>query len=251
MITTQEPLIEATIFRVDQLKPFFKKLNSYRDERMFLSFPRDFWLELKKPNTAPNDGYVGDMQYEVSSIKSDFPNQLSCMYNLARVFDSKDVRVKAYSNLEMELEPINPLSTDDLFLKLVGFSDPRKGRTRDVQMLNKARIWRVEQLLGLSDWINSYRDKSLELCISSNTKVCVKLQKSESCNEQYEGDCRYDVTGKSQFHILERVAGIFSQTPVTVEVKNVPISPSYIPVPPMQLEKFILQCARYGNDPYF
>jgi len=245
---TQEPLVEATLFRVDQLKPFFKKINSYRDERMLLSFPRDFWLELKKPNTAPNDGYVGDMQYKVSSIKSDFPNQLACMYNLARVFDSRDVRVKAYSNLELELESIDPLSTDDLFLKLVGFSDPRKGKTRDVQMLNTVRIWRIEQLLGLTDWINSYRDKTLELCVSSNTKACIKLQKSESCGEAYEGDCRYDVTGKSYSHIFERIAGTFSQTPVTVEVRNVPVNPSYEPVPSMQLEKFILKCARYSHD---
>ena len=247
----QQPLIETTLFRVEQLKPFFKKINSYPDDRMLLSFPRDYWMELRKPDFAPSDGYPGGGSCVVSGVKSeDIGNPRAYMYNLARLFDSRNVRVEAYDNLKMELDPIDPLSINDLMFKLIGFSDNKKRPTRDTKMENIAHISRVEQLLGLTDWINSYSDPILELCVSSSAKACIKLQKPESCEDKYAETCRYDVIGKSHSHIFERIAVLFSKTPVKVEVRNVLNNPSYEPLPPIQLENFIVNCARYCDNSF-
>ncbi len=252
MTTAQQPVIEATLFRVEQLKPFFKKLDSYRDERMLLSFPRDFWMELRKPSFAPGDGYVGDSPYEVLRIKSDtFPAELPFMYNLARLFDERNVRVEAYANRAMELKSIDPLSTNDLMVKLIGFADPRKQKTLAIEMTNTARIWRIEQLLGLTDWVNSYRDSALELCVSSNETACIRLQKLRPLAEEHLDSPRYDVTGTSHEYIAERIANIFEQTPVTVEISNKPAVCNYLPVQPVQLEAFLVGCAKRYRDSLF
>lgn len=252
MTTAQQPVIEATLFRVEQLKPFFKKLDSYRDERMLLSFPRDFWMELRKPSFAPGDAYVGDSPYEVLRIKSEaFPAELPFMYNLARLFDERNVRVEAYANRAMELKPIDPLSMNELLVKLVGFADHRKQKTLDIEMTNTARIWRIEQLLGLTDWVNSYPSPTLELCVSSQEAAGIRLQKLQPLAEEPLDSPRYDVTGTSHEYIAERIANIFEQTPVTVEIRNKPAMRNYLPVPPVQLEPFLANCAKRYRDSLF
>lgn len=243
----QQPLIEATLFRIDQLKPFLKELNLYEYERLLLSFPRDFWIEMRKPKFAESDTYPGDKEYVVSGVMHKSENPFPYIYNLARLFDERNVRVQAYNSLEMELDPVEPLNTDDLWLKLVGYGDFKKRPAINVNMQNKVRILRIEQLLGLTDWVHSYRDQKLELCIESNMKACIELKKPEKCKEMYQGDCRYDVTGKSHSDIFQKVEGIFLKSPVTVEVSNVKSANSYMPISPMQLETFVIRCAKYNK----
>ncbi len=246
-------LIDATLFRIDQLHPFMNELGTYRDEKLLLSFDDNLWLELRKPAQAMSDYYSGDKPYFVSQVGSaeNIP-QNAYVFQLSRLFRGRDVRVKVESGVESEFDPVEPVSITELMFRLDGFYDGKKhaynGRK---ELLNTVRLWRLQQFMALSNWIDSYRDPSLEVSLwSLSEEARLKLEKPTVPAGLYPGDHNYHVTGVATDaeHIFAGIAKLFDAPPINVFVSNTRTSERVNAYEPTLLEKFVLQCGKYIDD---
>ncbi len=246
-------LIDATLFRIDQLHPFMNKLGTYRDEKLLLSFDDNLWLELRKPAQPLSEDYSGDKPYFVSQvgIAEDIPPD-AYAFQLARLFEGRDVRVKVETGAESGFDPVEPISITELMFRLNGFYDghkrPYHGKK---ELLNTVRLWRLQQFMALSNWIDSYRDPSLEVSLlSTSVEARLKLEKPTVPACLYPGDHNYHVTGVATDaeNIFAGIAKLFTAPPVNVYVSNTRTQAQVSQYEPTLLEKFVLQCGKYIDD---
>ncbi len=220
-----DAMIDARLFRPDQLRPFFNNLGLYRDGKMLLSFANTFSLQLEKPKVEK--GYPGDQQYAIVGAKYASPIQLSdgfVAYAITHLFDNHEVNIAAYGN--ESVDELFPMENNDVgtFVSRVNRYHAKSGRAHPSygSLIKTASVWRINQLLGYAGWIDSYRDKTLEIELSSPAaRASLLLEKPGMPSGILSGDLPYRVVGVSQAeNMYEHMKNVFSQPPVRISIRN-------------------------------
>lgn len=181
--------IEATLFRPEQADPFFDNLQTYRDRHIWLSMG-NAWLELEKRNDADNSPL-----YVVGTSLTGGTSE-SVAKGILNIFDSRMVPVEASNAHKRKLPGIDPITTKALsFVLSTLYKQARGPSKKEETLISSLSLWRPEQLLTLSHWLNSYRDAGIELHLySGRNEARIQLQKH---GRRGGNDQRYWVVGSS------------------------------------------------------
>ncbi len=220
-----DAMIDARLFRPDQLRPFFNNLSLYRDGRVLLSFGDTFSLQLEKPKV--DKGYPGDQQYSIVGAKYASPIQLSdgfVAYAITHLFDSHEVNIAAYGN--RSADDLFPMENKEVgaFVSRLNRYHAKSGMARpsNGSLIKTASVWRINQLMGYAGLIDSYRDKALEIELSSPAaSASLLLEKPGVPSGILSGDLPYRVVGVSPAeNMYGHMRNVFSQPPVRISIRN-------------------------------
>ncbi len=245
-----KPMIEAKLFRLDNFFHFLKKLNQYRDKKLLVSLSGKFLLELSKPDTEK----PGDNPYLITGFDyiGKQPSESTISY-MNRLFDNRNVVVKVYDTMDVKLRPMKALSIDSLMFKLATdnkYSQKCPQQNTKGTLIDINSLWRVPQLTGLAEWLNSYRDEAVNLTLETpNSKVYLKLEKPKGPSGKYAGDDSYKVVAASTDKVFESLVEIFSGGPVHMQASNSIKDESWcILEKPMPLEHFVMESLRQHDE---
>lgn len=245
-----KPLIEAKLLSLDNFLHLLKKVEQYRDKKLLVSLSDKFQLELSKPDIER----AGDHQYLITGFDhTGKRSEETPIGYLSRLFDSRNVDVQVYDKTNAKLRPIKqPLSIDALMFRLARNSYNNQGTQQKVEgtLIDIASLWRVPQLLGLAEWINSYQDESINISLEAqHSNVYMKLKKPKISPTQYAEDQPYDVVATSTGKIFESLMKIFSEGPVHFQANNTYKDESWcILKNPMPLEHFVMELMRQHDE---
>ncbi len=207
--------IETTLFRPEQADPFFDNLQSYRDERLWLALG-DSWLELQKTRI---DKTAENIPYNV--VGASVPGEGSLPERVLRLFDRRHLPVEIGTASERKLPDTYPIGTKALSFEMSHGYEKKKGSSRETPgvLIQNLPLWRPEQLHTFSFWMNSYYDRTVEVCLSAGTKKAyLMLRKFGHSSE----DPPYVVAGctSEEMDIFKYLSGMFprdsQQSPVKV-----------------------------------
>jgi hypothetical protein len=173
--------IEATLFRPEQADPFFDSVQSYRDRRVWLSLG-NAWLELEKERHDPEGENI---PYKV--VGASVPGEGSLPERVLRLFNDRYVPVEVGSAASQKLPAIEPLGTKKLSFEMSQMYERKQGPSREnpAMLLQNIPLWRPQQLQTFSFLIDSYYDRSIELCLSAGEKKAyLLLNKSGSADDK-------------------------------------------------------------------
>ncbi len=195
--------IETTLFRPEQADPLFDSLQTYRDDRLWLTLGSS-WLELEK---FPHDESSENVPYKVVGAR--VPGNGNLPERVLRLFDQRYVPVEAGSSSEQKLPAVDSISTKALTFEMSKIYEKKQGPSRETQgmLIQNVPLWRPQQLHAFSYWVNSYYDKNVEAGLSAGDKRAYLLLRKFGRN----GDLPFVVAGcaAENMDIFEYVAGMF------------------------------------------
>ena len=247
-IATSDAVIDAKLFRLDQIPTFLNNINLYRDSRLTVSFSNIITLLLEKGESMTE--YPGDATYRISGVNYAAEEHFSdafVYYALSSLFEERNVRVHVSKHSNRWFFPVNSKSIEEFMFKLEGYYSEESKPTQQTEgkIVHTAQIWRITQLQRYAEWINTYRDKNLEVMLESDSKLTFILEKPDINNY---GDKPYEVIGTSPGNnVYERLTELFKKLPVRMQISNQP-QEEYKKRKPIQLEKCILEFAKYHDD---
>jgi hypothetical protein len=200
--------IETTLFRPEQADPFFDSLQSYRDNRLWLSLGSS-WLELEK---AQNNRASENVPYNV--VGACVPGEGNLPERVLRLFAQRCLPVEAGTASERKLPDVDhPIGTKALSFEMSRIYKKERGPSRETRgvLIQNVPLWRPQQLHAFSFWVNSYYDRFVEVGLSSGDKRAYLMLRKFS-NEE---DTPYVVAGcaSEKMDIFEYLAGMFPLGP--------------------------------------
>jgi hypothetical protein len=158
--------IEATLFRPEQADPFFDALQSYRDEKLWLSLG-NAWLELEKEHKSRTGENI---PYKV--VGADVPGEGSLPGRVLELFRERYLPVEVGSARSSKLPPVEPFNTKMMAFEMSQMYRKTQGPAHETKgmLIYNVPLWRPSQLHALSFLIDSYYDRKIELCLSAGKK---------------------------------------------------------------------------------
>jgi hypothetical protein len=194
------------LFRPEQADPFFDSLQTYRDDRLWLSLGSS-WLELEKVQSSRTGENV---PYRVVGAR--VPGDGSLTERVVRLFAERFVPVEAGTASERKLPDVEPVSTKALSFEMSRIYRKERGPSRETRgvLIQNVPLWRPQQLHAFSFWVNSYYDRIVEVGLSAGEKRAYLLLRKFG-----DGDPPFVVAGcvSERMDIFEYVAGMFPHGP--------------------------------------
>lgn len=197
--------IEATLFRPEQADPFFDSLQTYRDDRLWVTFGNS-WLELEK---AKQDKTSDNVPYNV--VGANVSGDGSLPERILKLFEQRFLPIEIGSASERKLPDVDRISTKALAFEMSKLYEKKRGPSHETSgvLIQNMPLWRPEQLHVFSIWMNSYYDRKIEVGMSACRKRAYLMLRKFGSHD--DGEPPYVVAGcaSEEMDIFKYLAGMF------------------------------------------